>query len=105
MEHVLLNLAGFVLVVGGIGIFLMVLFFLGLGAACWGIARMFFGKPARRRAAPEASEIERLRRQLLEAQNTAYESALASEKTIQQLQQRLTALEASAAPSFVSVRQ
>ena len=106
MSHILLSLAEFVLVLGGIGIFLMVLFFLGLGAACWGICRMFPDKASkRRRKEKELSEVELLRQRLFEAQNTAYESALASEKAIQQLQQRLQALEAERAPGFVSVRQ
>ena len=109
MEHILLGLAEFVLVLGGIGIFLMVFFFLGLGAACWGICRMFAQtskkEKASKRKGKELSEIERLRRQLLEAQSIAYESALASEKTIQQLQQKLNALESERAPILVSVRQ
>lgn len=106
MGHVLLGVAEFVLVLGGIGVFLMVLLVLGLGAACWGIARMFSGKPAPRHPVKQkATEVEALRRQLFEAQNTAYESALASEKAIQQLQQRLQALEAERVSNFVSVRQ
>lgn len=104
MGHILLSIAEFVLVLGGIGVFLMVLLVLGLGGACWGIARMFSGKsPRQQKASPKASEVEILKRQLFEAQNIAYESALASEKTIQQLQQRIAALEASAGSSVVSV--
>ena len=105
MEHVFFSLAEFVLVLGGIGIFLTVLFFLGLGLAARAIAQMFSGRPAQTPPVTQkATETERLRQQLFEAQNTAYESALASEKTIQQLQQRLHALEAERMPSFVSRR-
>lgn len=106
MGHVLLSVAEFVLVLGGISVLLMVLLVLGIGAACWGIARMFSGKPAPKyKGKQKATEIELLRRQLFEARNTAYESALASEKAIQQLQQRLQALEAERVSSFVSVRR
>lgn len=104
MGHILLSVAEFVLVLGGIGIFLMVLLVLGLGAACWGIARMFSGRPNQKHPVKQKpAEVELLRQQLFEAQNTAYESALASERAIQQLQQRLEALEAERAPGFVSV--
>ena len=105
MSHVLLSLAEFVLLLGGISVFLIVLLVLGLGAACWGIARMFSEKPSWKRREEPVSEAVLLRARLLEAQNTAYESALASEKAIQQLQQRLQALEAEQVSGFVSVRR
>ena len=106
MGHILLSLAEFVLVLGGIGVFLTVLFFLGLGLAAKAITQMFSGKPAQKHPVKrKATEVELLRQQLAEAQNTAYESALASEKAIQQLQQRLQALEAERVSHFVSVRQ
>ncbi len=106
MGHVLLSLAEFVLLLGGIGVFLMVLLVLGLGAACWGICRMFPDKASnRRRVEKDFAEVELLRQRLLEAQSTAYESALASEKAIQQLQQRLQALEAERTVNFISARR
>jgi len=107
MGHLLLSFAEFVLVLGGIGIFLVIGLLLGLGLAAKAIAQMFSGSVSKKQKHEPASlsEVELLRQQLLEAQNTAYESALASEKTIQQLQQRLQALEAERAPSFVSIRR
>lgn len=106
MDHILLSLAEFVLALGGIAVFLTVLFFLGLGLAAKAIAQMFSGKPAQKQSVQQkASEVELLRQQLCEAQNTAYESALASERAIQQLQQRLQALEAERTPNFVSARR
>ena len=106
MGHLLLSFAEFVLVLGGIGIFLVVALLLGLGLAAKTIARMFSSNASKNQKHTPASlsETEQLRLQLSEAQNTAYESALASEKTIQQLQQRLNALEPERAPSFASVR-
>ncbi len=102
MEHLLVSLAEFLLLVGVIGIALVVLLLLGLGGAAWGVARMFSRASWRDR---KLSEIEVLRLRLQDAQNTAYESAMASEKTIQQLQQRLSALESERPPSSVLIRR
>ena len=100
MEHILLGLAEFVLALGMIGIFLVVALVLGLGLAAKAVARMFGrGRPAR------LSEADRLRQRLLDAQTTAYESAVASEKAIKELQRRLHALESERGPGFVSVHR
>ncbi len=111
MGHLLFSVAEFVLLLGGIGVFLTVLLCLGLGLAAKAIAQMFSGKPAQKHRVKNTpaekktpAEVELLRQQLFEARNTAYESALASEKTIKQLQQRLHALEAERTPGFVSAR-
>ena len=83
MGHVLLSLAEFVLALGAIGVFLVVALVLGLGLAAKAVARMFGCGP----------------------QAPAHEAAVASEKTIQQLQQKLQALEAERAPGVVSARR
>ena len=102
MGHILLSLAAFVLALGVIGVFLVVALVLGLGLAAKAITRMF----GRSRQEPAGlSEADLLRQRLLDAQTTAYESAVASEKTIQQLQQKLQALEAERAPGVVSARR
>ncbi len=101
MGHVLLSLAEFVLALGVIGVFLVVALVLGLGLAAKAIARMF---GSGRQEPVRLSEMDLLRQRLLDAQTTAYESAVASEKTIQQLQQKLQALEAECAPGVVSAR-
>ena len=104
MDHILLSLGEFAPALGSIAVFLAVLLLLGLGLAARAITQMFSEKSAQKRPARQKlGEVECLKRQLFEAQNTAYESALASEKTIQQLQQRLQALEAERVSSFISV--
>lgn len=106
MEHILLGLAEFVLVLGSIGIFLAVALVVGLGLAAKAVAGLFFGTPRQRRQKPAAlPEVDLLRQRLLDAQTTAYESAVASEKAIQELQHRLHALEAERGTGFVSVRR
>ena len=102
MEHFLLILAEFVLALGAIGVLLVVALVLGLGVAAKAVVRMF---GSGRQKPDRLSEVDLLRQRLLDAQTTAYESALASEKTIQELQRRLHALEAERGAGFVSVRR
>ena len=102
MEHILLGVVEFVLALGVIGVLLTVALVLGLGLAAKAVARMFgFGRqePAR------LSEADLLRQRLWDAQTTAYESAVASEKTIQELQCRLAALEAERGSGVASLRR
>ena len=102
MEHFLLILAECVLARGAIGVFLVGALVLGLGLAAKAVARMF---GSGRQGHPGLSEVDLLRQRLLDAQTTAYESAIASEKTIQELQRRLHALEAERGTGFVSARR
>ena len=102
MEHFLLILAEFVLALGAIGVFLVVALVLVLGMSAKYLSGLF---GSGRQGPAGRSEADLLRQRLIDAQTTAYESAVASEKIIQELQRKLRDLEAERSPGFVSLRR